>query len=160
MPQRPIHDRLTPAQQDERVRAASAKAAMRRDGLSLDEAAARHRVRRSAVLRWFRGTIRRDAAGTYRALPDRELFPMTVVAPGGSVSVTTRGSAERELVGRHYAAINALLKDGDADALQVMAGVSVGGAALETDPDEIEALFMVGELDFLEIYDTDGDTGE
>lgn len=160
MPRRDLQS-LTPAQHEERIGAAAAKAAMQREGLSLRRAAAKYHVRPSAILHWFPDSVVRDRSGTYRGLPDREPFNMLAVVVGGTVAVTTHGSEERAILGQHAAAIRAALdpnKDNPGPLLD-MAGTTVAGVELETDPDAIYELFLAGELNFLEIYLASPDAG-
>jgi hypothetical protein len=150
---------LTGAEHEQRINAAGAKAAMQRDGISIQAAAHKYHIRPAAIVRWFPDSVGRDRAGVYRAHPDREAFGMVVVSAGGVVAVTTHSSEERQMAGRHTAAIKAALSpDGyDPRPLRAMKGMRVGGVELETDPDEILDLFLAGELDFLEIYLTSSD---
>jgi len=154
--------RLTPAQQEERIQAAAAKAAMSRDGLSLQRAAGKYHLSGRAILRWFPDSIVRDARGHYFALPDDEIFPMVVTTTRGVLGLDVIGSEDRQAVGAHNDAMRRLLDPdiGDPRALRALRGTVVAGYELETDPDIVEELMFAGELDFLEIYLTDGSEGE
>ena len=159
MPRFDYHN-LTPTQQEQRIRSSRAKADMDRDRLSLSQAAARQELTAGAVLRWFPGSIVRDGRGPYRAILDDEVFRMVVATTDGVLELDVRGSDDRSTVGTHMSAIFQLLDHGDPGPLLEMRGTVVGGYALETDPREIEALAIFGELDFLEIYLTDGSEDE
>jgi hypothetical protein len=152
---------LTAAQHEERIKAAAAKNAMMRDGLSLHQAAAKHHVRSASMLRWFPGTIVREPSGDYRALPDHEPFGMIAIGHDGPISVMTRSSQDRSKLGLHAAAMKAALDPDHPDdrLLLAMKGTTVAGVELETDPDAILDLAIGGELDFLGIY-LDGDHEE
>lgn len=146
--------RLTPAQHEERIRAAGAKSDMARLGHSLTRAAHANHVRPAAVLRWFSDSLARDRQGRYVAQPDDEVFVMTVTTTRGVLELEVRGSRDREAVGRHYDAIRRLLDPaiGDPGRLLAMRGTVVGGDELETDPDIVEELWLAGELDFVAVY--------
>ena len=157
----PHFDHLTPAQQEERIQAAAAKAAMSRDGLSLQRAAEKYHLSGRAVLRWFPGSIVRDPRGRYVPQPDDEIFPMVVVTTKGVLGLDVRGSVDRQKVSPHHDAIRRLLDPdiGDPRPLLAMGGTVVAGYELETDPDIIEELMFAGEIDFLEIYLAAGSDG-
>lgn len=151
----PIDPRtLTQHQQRRRQVAASAKAAMRRDGLSLSGAARLHHIAPSTVRRWFPDSIVRDSRRRFQAIPDRERFQMVAVAVGGPVAIWTRGSRDRELLGAHGRAIQEALDPRlyDTRPLRALKRSRVAGVELETDPHKLVELFLGGELDFLEIY--------
>jgi hypothetical protein len=130
---------------------------MSREGLSLRAAARRNHVTPSAIFRWFPDSVVREGRRLVRVLPDTERFAMVAVTTRGVVVIETESSGDRELLGQHGQAVRRLLDPaiGDADPLRMMRGQHVAGYELETDPDEIEALWFMGELDFLEIYLSD-----
>ncbi|MHB8459732.1 MAG: hypothetical protein ACYDAK_02950 [Candidatus Limnocylindrales bacterium] len=148
------HRKLTSAQQEQRIRAAAAKAAMSRDGLSLRRAAGKHHLTGRTILRWFPGSIVRDSRGYFVARPDDEVFPMLVTTTRGVRELEVRGSVDRQAIGAHADAMRRLLDPdiGDPRPLLAMRGTVVAGHELETDPDVIEELTLAGELDFLSIY--------
>lgn len=154
MPPRFDPRRLTPAQQEQRIQAAAAKAAMSREGLSLRRAAAKYHVSAKAILRWFPDSFSREARGHLAAHPDDEVFPMVAVTTRGVLELDARGSAERAALGEHAQAIHDLLDPdrGDPRPLEAMRGTVVAGHELETDPDVIEELWLEGELDFIPLY--------
>ena len=100
------------------------------------------------------GAVEQDPRGRWRATgSDRELFAMRVVTVERDVTaVTIAGSRKRSLVGVHHAAIHAYLLRGDRKALDALAGKTVAGLTLQTDPAVIRELYRRGELSFLEIY--------
>lgn len=157
MPPRFDPRKLSPGQQEQRIQAANAKAAMSRDGLSLRRAAAKYHIPGRAILRWFPGSIGRDSHGRFVALSDDEVFLMKVVTTRGVLDLDVRGSASRSAIGLHAEAIKALLDPdrGDLGPLVAMPRTVVAGYVLESDPDVIEELWLAGELDFLSIYLTE-----
>lgn len=150
--------KLSKRQAEERNRAAHAKNLMQRDGLRLRPAARIAKVRPNAILEWFPDSVVRDASGRYVARHDKEIFVMGFVAKGhGYVERNVRGSAQRQLVGRHWAAINSALdpRDGREGPLLALRGQTVAGLELETDINEIEELYFAGMLDFVVVYVVD-----
>ena len=151
----PSQRKLTPGQQERRIAAAAAKAAMEREALSLRRAAARYHVSGREVLATFPTSIGRDERGRYVARPDREAFLLRVILEGkGSVAIWTYSSAQRQLISRHFRAIEKYLdpRRHDLRPLRALTGSKIGRYVLETDPAAIRELFDAGELSFLELY--------
>jgi hypothetical protein len=75
------------------------------------------------------------------------LIRMRIVT-GGDVRgvLVEEGGKEASLVGSYWNAVKRFLA-GDADALQPFEGKTVGPWPLETDPDTIESLATIGEID-------------
>jgi hypothetical protein len=146
--------RLHPKEREARRAALDALALMRRDGLSLREAAARAGTSPTTVHR-HAGPALELERGRYRARPgDRLLRMMTVLGSGGvQREVEVRGSRAASLVGEHWAAIGVYLESGDETRLRALEGKRVAGIWLETDPDTIEEWQRRGELELDDIYD-------
>jgi hypothetical protein len=145
---------LHPEEREARRAALDALALMRREQLSLREAAGRAGTTTAAVHRHASPALELER-GRYRARPgDRLLRVMTVVGPGGvQHEVEVRGSRAASLVGEHWAAIGVYLDTGDDTRLRALEGKRVAGIWLETDPDTIEEWQRRGELELDDIYD-------
>ena len=68
------------------------------------------------------------------------------------VAVSVRGSLAASRLSRYWDAIDHYLQTGDEVPLQTFRGVRIGGVELETDPDEIDRLAVLGVLSFETIY--------
>jgi hypothetical protein len=145
---------LHPQEREARRAALDAIVLMRREGLSLEEAARRAGTTPAAVLRHARSALKLER-GRYRALPgDRLLRVMKVVGPNGvEREVEVRGSRAASRVGEHWDAIGVYLDTGNDSALRALEGKRVAGIWLETDPDAIEEWWNRGELQPDDIYD-------
>lgn len=62
--------------------------------------------------------------------------------------------SDRSIVGGHWNAVQNFLYTGETDELERYRGVQVAGRPLLTDPDKIERLARIGDLDFEEIYES------
>jgi hypothetical protein len=127
---------------------------MRREPVSLGEAAARTGVAVDAVLRHAGPALVKER-GRFRARPaDRLLRVMAVFGVDGVVHmVEIRGSRAAGLVSRHWAAIYHYLLTGDDSELRALEGKRVAGITLQTDLDAIDEWLSRGELELEEIYD-------
>ena len=63
-------------------------------------------------------------------------------------------SSDRSTVGGHWNAVQAYLYTGETEQLDRYRGVHVAGRLLLTDPDVIERLARIGELDLEDIYES------
>ena len=143
------------AAQEARIRAAHAVSLQRSNPTwSLTRAAREAHTTAGTVRRHLPGAVEQDTRGRWRATgSDREPFAMRVVTVEQDVTaVTVTGSRKRSLVGVHHAAIHAYLLRGDRTGLDALAGKTVAGLTLQTDPAVIRELYRRGELSFLEIY--------
>jgi hypothetical protein len=59
----------------------------------------------------------------------------------------------RSIVGQHWNAIQHFLATGETDSLDLFQDLRIRGRRLLIDPDEIEQLARIGELDVDEIYE-------
>jgi hypothetical protein len=146
--------RLHPEEREARRAALDALNLMRREGLSLKQAAARADTTSAAVLR-HAGSALELEGGRYRSRPgDRLLRSMAVLGQHGiEHEVEVRGSRSASLVGEHWSAIHHYLLTGDASRLEALEGRSVAGIPLETDPYVIDEWERRGELEIEDIYD-------
>jgi hypothetical protein len=78
---------------------------------------------------------------------------MNVLSTQGHLTVVVRGSRSASLVAEHANAVQRYLATGDTSVLAPFVGKRVAGLTLQTDPNEIEAFALSGELDFEDIYD-------
>jgi hypothetical protein len=60
--------------------------------------------------------------------------------------------SDRSIVGGHWNAVQTFLYTGETDELDRYRGVQVANRPLLTDPDKIERLARIGELDLEDIY--------
>jgi hypothetical protein len=146
--------RLSPAEQEARVRAAEALQELRNHpGLTLEAAAHRHHTTPSTINAYFGHLLTRDRAGRYHpAKTDLEPFLMDVIGPDGPVERVVVGSRERQLNLEHHRALARYAgpDGGEASVLRQFRGRRVAGVELLTDPDMVERLFDAGEFEFLE----------
>lgn len=141
--------------QEARLRAAHAISVQRANPTwSLTRAAYEAHTTVGTVRRYMPNAVTRDGRGRWRVTAaDRERFVMTVITvEHGATAVTVAGSRKRSLVGAHHAAIGAYLATGNRERLDALAGKTVAGLTLQTDPAVIRELYRTGELSFLEIY--------
>jgi len=78
---------------------------------------------------------------------------MRILTADGIEDLELNTSEARSAVGSHWNAIQRFLATGDSDALERFALTSVRRRRLLTDPDEIERLARIGELDVEDIYE-------
>jgi hypothetical protein len=76
---------------------------------------------------------------------------MRILATRGLRDVEVAQAPEASLIGQHWNAIQRLL-EGDDRGLEAFRAVRVAGLWLETDPDEIERLARIGEIEIEDIY--------
>ncbi len=145
----------TMAAAEARIRAAHAISLQRANpSWSMTKSAHEAHTTVGTVKRHMASAVVRDKRGHYRATnADRERFAMNVITiEQGAIALTVAGSRKRVLVGKHHSAISAYLATGDRSRLDALAGKTVGGLTLETNPTVIRNLHRQGELSFLEIY--------
>jgi hypothetical protein len=148
---------LHPSEREARRAALEAVALMRREGLSLSEAADQAGTTTAAVLR-HAGPALEQEQGRYRARRGDRLLRVMVVLGSDGVTheVEVRGSRAASLVSEHWAALQHYLHTGDDSRLQALEGKTVAGIPLETDPDRIDEWERRGELEIDDIYDLTG----
>jgi hypothetical protein len=77
---------------------------------------------------------------------------MRILTQAGVEDVELETFAERSEVGSFWNAVQRFLYTGETDELDRYRDVRVAGRLLLTDPDEIERLAMIGDLDVDDIY--------
>jgi hypothetical protein len=147
------HRRLSSLQQDERVRALAAINRYRRgEASSLSAAAQAEGTTIDAIRRWFPDAIiQDDRGGRIRVKPsDRYSAKVQILTNEGALSVTARGSRERELAGRHRATVLRVLRGQEPpSALEQYRGKTIGGHELVSDFELLSSLAqadVVGQL--------------
>ena len=99
------------------------------------------------------GRIRVKAGDPYSA-------QVEIMTETGPLTVTARGSRERELAGRHRATYMQVLRGNKpASALEQFRGKKVGGQELITDFDQLSVLAQAGVMDQLDSLYVSPDTG-
>jgi hypothetical protein len=144
---------LHPSERVARGQALEVLGLMRRERLSLEEAAAQADTTPNAVLRHVGSALRRDASGRYvPTATDRLYRRMRVLTTEGEIEIDTRGSGVASLIGKHQNAVKRYLATGQTTALSTFVGMKVRGHELETRPDFIDERERRGELSFEESY--------
>ena len=146
--------RLSPREQEAKVRGFAAINRVRRGESKTLSSAARaestsvrtiRRLLPAALVQSRRGgRIRVKAGDPYSARVE-------IITDRGALKVTARGSRERELAGRHRAAVIQVLRGNEPPStLQQFHGKNVGGQELISDPDRLFALAEGAKLDQLD----------
>lgn len=78
---------------------------------------------------------------------------MNVLTTDGLMTIDVPDEWDRSLIGSYWNAVQVYMKTGRTDWLDFFDGQGVGSVKFETDPDEIDAWWSRGQLDFLEIYE-------
>ena len=135
----------------ERRRALRALADIRKDGVTAEQAALRNETSVEAIRFWSGGALL-SAGGVTRA--DRLWRPMEVIdaTTHSKVPVDVRGSRVASRIGTYWDAVDHYRETGDTGPLVEFRGVRIGGIELETDPDVIDRLTLLGVLSFETIY--------
>jgi hypothetical protein len=143
---------LTTEQKHARKRALNVLSLVRR-GHSLTEAAKLEHTTPNTVRRYVDSVLERDHSGRVKARKsDRLHRAMLVATTDGIQELEVRGSGRASVVSEHWTAIRVFLASGDEAPLQKLEGEKVAGKQLETDPERIEELQRVGQLEFESIY--------
>jgi hypothetical protein len=144
---------LHPSEQLARRHAFQALSDMRTEGLSLEQAAARHDTTPNAVLRHVGAALRRDEGGRYApTTTDRLYRPLRVLTTEGELDLDTRSFRTASLVGAHWNAVTRFVETGDTTRLAPFVGKKVQGHELETRQEVIEERAHRGELSFEDLY--------
>ncbi len=122
-----------------------------REGLTLEQAAARNEVSVNTIAYWSGGSVRQDGTVTKS---DRLWRPMWAISTktGSRVGVDVRGSVTASRLSNYWSAVETYLQTGDDTALQAFRGVRIAGVELETDTTVIDRLAVLGQLSFETIY--------
>jgi hypothetical protein len=78
---------------------------------------------------------------------------MRILTTQGVEDLDLRTPQARSAVGSHWNAVQSFLRTGSTDELERFEGIRIRGRRLLTDPDEIERLAPIGELDVDDIYE-------
>ena len=145
--------RLSQLQQDERVRALAAINRYRRgEAGSLSAAARAEGTTVEAIRTWFPNAMTQDDPGGRIGVKpsDRYSARVQILTSEGALTVTARGSHERELAGRHRATVLRVLRGQEPpSALEQYRGRTVGGHELVSDFETLSSLAqadVIGQL--------------
>lgn len=153
-------DQLSSTERLARARAVQVPKTMRREGLSLGQAARREKTTPDAVLRYIGQSFEKDSRGRWVVREsDSRLRLMAVIATEGVIGLAgIPGSAAASLISKHLRAVNEYIA-GKPRALQVFVGQQVeildldtGDrriVVLETRSDRLDALKVEGDIDDL-----------
>jgi hypothetical protein len=138
----------------EREQALSALSLMRREQLSLKEAARKLDISPNVVLRHAKDGLRRSVGGHYYAKPFDSISrpPMRFLTDRGNVWVTVRDSREATRVSKYMTAIKHYLHTGRTSLLAPFRGKGIGRHRFVTDPEILDELADAGELEFDALY--------
>lgn len=153
--------RLRPDEQQARRRALDAVAIMRKESLSLGQAARAAGTTTAAIKRHAGPALERDNRGRYGAkASDHLVRPMLVLTPDGLITLDVRDSRTASKIAAHHNAVKHYLDTGDDRALRAFrgrrGGVTVGKRFYPfiTDTSVLDRLADAGELAFDDLYDT------
>lgn len=129
-----------------------------RKGLSRSKAAARAKTTPETMQRYAKQGIRRRE-GHYVPTPtDQMRRPMRVLTDQGTVVVDIRSSRVASKVARYFGAVHHFLITGDRKRLRPFEGKAIRADGHRfpflTDPDLIERLALVGQVQFEDLYET------
>lgn len=144
--------RLRPTTQEARFRALEAVSRMRTEHLSLTAAARAAGTTRATVRRYAGPALTQQGRRTIATTTDRIYRRMVVLTPDGRRDVDVRSSAQASRVGAHWNAVDAYLRTGHTAGLRKFTTMRIGGLALATNPEQIEAYARRGELAIDDIY--------
>lgn len=140
-----------------RARALDAVRWMRRDGMSLAQAARKADTTPNTVIR-YAGAALDQRDGRYQPKPyDRLVRPMRFATYTGVRWLPIHDSRSARLVGQYWRAVRQYLDTGDTRAVQRFRGRSITVDKLAypfvTEPEMLDLLRDAGELDFVTIYE-------
>src|SRR5215472_11184733 len=126
---------------------------MRREKLSLKEAARRLDISQSVVLRYAKEALRRSISGNYYAKPFDNIRrpPIKFLTERGNIWINVRDSRDATLASDYMNAVKKYLY-GDESALARFRGKRLGRHRFVTDPEILDELADAGELDFDRFY--------
>jgi hypothetical protein len=146
---------MSPSRQArEQELALSALSLMRREKLSLREAAKRLDISPSVVLRHVKDALRRSATGNYYAKPSDTLRrpPIRFFTEQGSIWINVKDSRDATLISKHMTAVRNYLYTGRESFLAPFRTKRLGPYHFVTDPEILDELADAGELDFDKYY--------
>lgn len=142
-----------PRKEIEREQALSALSLMRREKLSLKEAAKKLDISPRIVLQHARGGLRRTITGNYYAKPVDEISrSMKFLTEQGIVSVEVTNSKDATIISKYLTATKSYLSTGKESFLAPFKGKRLGPHRFVTNPDILDELAEAGELEFDTIY--------
>src|SRR5579864_7752915 len=146
---------LRPSARQARDRALHALSLMRREKLSLAQAARRENTTPETVWKYAAPALLRTRGGRIGAKPaDRFLRHLPIAtADGLKKDVRIRGSRTASLIGEYWNAVGVFRDTGEEEPLRKFTDFFPAGVRVLTDPTAIEALARRGELDFEDNYD-------
>lgn len=145
-------DRLPDAAKLARADALNAISIVRREGVTLKEAAWLSLTTPQAIAYWAPGVVTRDGASWVVSAADRMYRPMFVYSDGQRRNIDVRGSRVASTIGRYHAAVGHYLATGDSSRIERFAGMRVAGVELETELEVLEQLARRGVFEFESIY--------
>jgi hypothetical protein len=148
---------LAPRDREKRAEALAVAADMRRNGWSLTRATRENGIGVFDALRFGGGLFRKGSNGRYTAGKyDRQYQPMEVLTTEGIVTVETRDSRTRSLLGRHEGAVGSYLGGrGDARLRTLPRRTFVANGqkhTLATNPRTISEMDRRGEVAYEDLY--------
>jgi hypothetical protein len=146
------YERLRPATREARFRALEAVSRMRTENLSLTAAARAAGTTAATVRRYAAPGLTQHGRRTVATSTDRMYRRMVVLTPDGRREVDVRSSAQASRVAAHWNAMDTYLRTGDSKALHRFANRRIGGLALASIPEQVEAYARTGELAIDDIY--------
>jgi hypothetical protein len=146
------YQRLRPKTREARFRALEAVSLMRTENLSLTAAARAAGTTGATVRRYAGPALTQHGRRTVATTSDRMYRRMRVLTPDGPQEVDVRSSAQASRVGSHWNAVDAYLRTGHTAGFRKFTTMRIGGVALATDPEQIEAYARRGELAIDDIY--------
>jgi hypothetical protein len=156
VPSQAAYARLTPSEQATQRRAAAAVATMKREGISLREAARREHTTPNAVRKYAAGALVRRGSRLVVRQRYRLYREMAMLTPTGIETIGVTDSETASRIAQYWNAVSHYLATGDAGPLQPFRGKSVRwekrAYPFITDTDTIDHLFRQGHLSFESIY--------
>jgi hypothetical protein len=146
------YERLRPATREARFRALEAVSRMRTENLSLTAAARASGTTPATIRRYAAPALTQQGRRTVAKPTDRIYRRIRVLTTDGVREVDIRSSRQASRVGAHWNAVDAYLRPGNTRALRKFTNIRLGGTALATDPEQIEAYARRGELAIDDIY--------
>ncbi len=153
---RQAYERLSRQERETQQRAAAAVATMKREGISLSEAARREHTTPNAVRKYAGHALERRGSRVVVRERYRLYREMRLLTPDGPVIVGVPDSATATLIAKHWNAVEHYRMMGDASQLRQFRGKSVRSEKQAypflTDTDVIDRLDRLGRISFESIY--------
>ena len=146
--------KLTSRQRGVHDRALRAVRLMRDENLSLTRAARTEGVSPSTVRRYVPGSLEKRT-GRWRAhigYRDRTPREIETISGGQRVAIITTNLSQASQLAKYKQAVEHYLGEGDDSLLRGFKGAVVEGYELETDLDEIDRIYELGQLEDWRLY--------